>query len=313
MTKIILSTGNVMSGSPSIIRKINGGKRPRSNQELVNSLRDNFVATRLDYALVASPAIANGANTLPSPPQTPIELWTERDEKTLYIPRINWQAAGLREEANDYEITVKLFLLPGTTVQDREQYAREALDLVRKELGIQAIDLLIVSFPGMSFEGTCEKEAERINAQQGNLEEELAAWKVFEDLHNQGLAKRLGVAEFGSEKLRAFLQQTAVRPSVDQVNLQDCCNVPEPLLKLAEEESVELHVHTDCTDILPRGTLRELLGHGPQGAGVLADAANGGAGLEGELFPQWVARYVAYVKDRGVIENKGYFAGAALQ
>lgn len=225
-----------MSGSPSIIRKINGGKRPRSNQELVNSLRDNFVATRLDYALVASPATANGANTLPSPPQTPIELWTERDEKTLYIPRINWEAAGLREEANDYEITVKLFLLPGTTVQDREQYAREALDLVRKELGIQAIDLLIVSFPGMSFEGTCEKEAERINAEQGNLDEELASWKVFEDLHNQGLAKRLGVAEFGSEKLRAFLQQTAVRPTVDQVNLQDCCNVPQPLLKLAEEE-----------------------------------------------------------------------------
>ncbi|KAL6833216.1 hypothetical protein J3E69DRAFT_323363 [Trichoderma sp. SZMC 28015] len=309
MTKIILSTGNVMSGGPSIIRK--GGGNSKSNQELVNSLRDNFVSTRLDYAIDASPA--NGSNTLPSPPQTPVEVWTELDDKTLYIPRINWQAAGLREEASDYEITVKLFLLPGTSVSAREQYAREALDLVRKELNIQAIDLLIVSFPGMSFEGTCEKEAERINAQQGDLEEELASWKVFEDFHKQGLAKRLGVAEFGSEKLRAFIERTSIHPTVDQVNLQDCCNVPAPLQRLAEEEGIELNVHTDCTDILPRGTLRELLGHGPRGAGVLADAAHGGAGLEGELSPQWVVRYVAFVKDRGVIENKGYFAGAELQ
>ncbi|KAH6610819.1 hypothetical protein Trco_000839 [Trichoderma cornu-damae] len=309
MTKIILSTGNVMSVGPSIIRK--GGGNSRSNLELVNSLRDNFAATRLDYAPDASPA--NGSSTLPSPPPTPVEVWTERDDKTLYVPRINWRAAGLREEANDYEITVKLFLLPDTSVREREQYAREALGLVRKELGIQTIDLLIVSFPGMSFEGTCEKEAERINAQQGNLEEELASWKVFEDLHSQGLAKRLGVAEFGSEKLRAFIERTLVRPTVDQVNLQDCCNVPAPLRKLAEEEGVELNVHTDCTDILPRGTLRELLGHGPRGAGVLADPAHGGAGLEGELSPQWVVRYVAFVKDRGVLENKGYFAGAELQ
>lgn len=298
-----------MSVGPSIIRK--GGGNSKSNLELVNSLRDNFVTTRLDYAIDASPV--NGSNSLPSPPQTPVEVWTERDEKTLYIPRINWQAAGLREEAGDYEITVKLFLLPATSVPERGQYAREALDLVRKELNIQTIDLLIVSFPGMSFEGTCEKDAERINAQQGNLEEELASWKIFEDFHSQGLVKRLGVAEFGSEKLRAFIEQTSIRPTVDQVNLQDCCNVPAPLRKLAEEEGVELNVHTDCTDILPRGTLRELLGHGPRGAGVLADAAYGGAGLEGELSPQWVVRYVAFVKDRGVIENKGYFAGAELQ
>ncbi|KAL6859690.1 aldo/keto reductase [Trichoderma novae-zelandiae] len=308
MTKIILSTGNVMSVGPSIIRK--GGSHSKSNLELVNALRDNIHSTRLDYATDASPA--NGSGSLPSPPQTPVELWTERDDETLYIPRIDWQGAGLREDPSDYEITVKLFLLPGTPVAEREQYALEALDLVRKELGVQTIDLLIVSFPGMSFEGSCEKAAERINAQQGDLEAELASWRVFEDLHARGLAKRLGVAEFGSEKLRAFLERARVRPAVDQVNLRDCCNVPAPLKRLADEHGVELHVHTDCTDILPRGTLRELLGHGPKGAGVLADAANGGAGLEGELTPQWVVRYVAFVKDRGVIENKGYFAGAEL-
>ncbi|KAK5987485.1 Putative glutamate--cysteine ligase regulatory subunit-like protein [Cladobotryum mycophilum] len=307
MTKLILSTGNVMSAGPSIIRRGN----TRSNLELVNSLRDSFAAARQDYAL--NTPSTNGFTTPPTPSQAPVEAWTEQDSNTLYIPRINWQAAGLRDEPSEYEITVKLFLLPNTPVQEREQYVRDALALVSKELGIQTVDLLIVSFPGMSFEGNCEKEVERHNAQQGNLDEEVATWRIFEDLHKKGLAKQLGIAEFGSEKLRAFLERTSIHPTVDQINLRDCCNVPQPLKKLAEEKGIELNVHTDCTDILPHGTLRDLLGYGPQGAGVLADAANNGVGLEGDVGPHWVARYTAFVRNRGVIENKGYFAGAELK
>lgn len=296
-----------MSAGPSVIRKPGAS---RSNLELVNSLRDHFSDAQRDYATL-SPS-PNGTVNGTSPARTSVEVWTEREGKTLYIPRINWQAAGLLEEATQYEITVKLFLLPNTSVDGRAQYVKEALGLVRKELGIETIDLLIVSFPGMSFEGNCEWEADKINAQQGNLEEEIATWKVFEDLHQQGLVKQLGVAEFGSEKLGAFIKRTTIRPSINQINLKNCCNVPPPLKKLAEAEGVELHVHSDCTDILPRGTLRELLSHGPQGAGVLADPANNAVGLTGEIIPQWVVRYTAIVHNRGVIENKGYFAGAEL-
>lgn len=306
MTKLLLSTGNITSAGPSIIRKPGAS---RSNLELVNSLRDHFSDAQRDYAIHAlnSNGAFNGSSARPA-----VEIWTERQGKTLYIPRINWHAAGLREEESQYEITVKLFFMAGTAVAERDQHAKEALELVRRELGIQAIDLLVVSFPGMSFEGNCEWEADKINAQQGNLEEEIATWAVFEKLHKQGLVKRLGVAEFGSEKLGAFINRTTIRPVVDQVNLKNCCDVPPPLKKLAEEKGVELHVHSDCTDILPRGTLRELLGHGPQGAGVLADVAHNGAGLGGEIVPQWVVRYTAIVHNRGVIENKGYFAGAEL-
>ena len=96
--------------------------------------------------------------------------------------------------------------------------------------------------------------------------------------------------------------------------------LPPPLVLLAKKEGIELLTHRDCTDILPEGTLRELLGTGLQGAGVLAEKEGGegeepGCGeerLRGELVPQWVVKYTAVVKDRGVIENKGYFAGAEL-
>lgn len=295
-----------MSSGPSLIRKPGTN---RSNVELVSSLRDNFVAAQQAYARQPT---ANGGPR-PPPSLAPADAWTERQGKTLYVPRIEWSAAGLREEPSQYEITVKLFLLHGTPVSERERYVTDAVDLVFHELGVQAIDLLIVSFPGMSFEGNCEWEADKINAQQGNLDEELATWKIFENLHAQGRARRLGVSEFGSEKLSAFIKRTSVPPVVDQINLKDCCNVPPPLKKLSVEQGIELNVHTDCVNILPSGTLRELLGHGPHGAALLADPAHGGDGLPGEILPQWVVRYLAFVRDRGVIENKGYFAGAELK
>ncbi|PHH78719.1 hypothetical protein CDD80_6354 [Ophiocordyceps camponoti-rufipedis] len=307
MAKLVLSTGNVMSaGRSSIIRR--PGSTTKSNVEFVSALRAHLAAARLDYAL-EPPHVTNGAALASVPASAP---WIEREGKVWYVPRIAWGQAGLRDEVSQYEITVKLFLLPGTPVVEREQYAREALALVSKELAVDTIDLLVVSFPGMSFQGNCEWEADKINGQQGNLEDQVKTWAVFEELHRQGIVRRLGVAEFGSERLAEFIRRTTIRPVVDQINLRDCCNVPPPLKKLAEQEGIELNVHTDCTDILSHGTLRELLGHGPHGAGVLEDAANNGAGLRGEISPQWVARYVAFVRDRGVVENKGYFAGAKL-
>jgi glutamate--cysteine ligase regulatory subunit len=308
MTKLVFSTGNVMSAGPSVIRK---SGLNRSNIELVHSLRENIVAAQQDYA-VPAPA-TNGSGNHVNPQRTPLALWTEKDGNALHVPRVNWQGAGLRDEPSQYEITVKLFLLPDTPVTEREAYAKDALELVMKELRISAVDLLVVSFPGMSFEGNCEWEADNMNAQQGNLDEEVETWRFVEKLHKQGLVKNLGVAEFGSEKLGAFLERVSIHPVVDQINLKDCCNVPPNLKKLANKAGIELNVHSDCTDILPRGTLRELLSHGPQGTGVVGDATSNGASLHGEIIPQWVVRYMAFVRDRGVIENKGYFAGACIE
>lgn len=299
-----------MSAGPSIIRKRGAGSR--SNLELINSLRDNFAAAQRDYPAVNGNGSVNGSvNGLTTTASVP--AWTDRasDADTFLIPRIDWSGAGLRDEATQYEITVKLFFLQGAPLDQREVYVRDALLLVRRELGLAEgtpLDLLVVSFPGMSFQGNCEMEAEKINSQQGNLDEEVATWSIFEDLHRQGQVQKLGVAEFGGQKLSAFIERTSIRPVVNQINLQNCCNVPPPLKKVADQNGVELNVHTDCTDILPCGTLREILS--PKGAGVLASSPEADDGLKGEIAPRWVARYVAFVKDRGVVENKGYFAGA---
>ncbi len=243
---------NIVSGGPSIIRKPGAY---RSNLELTNSLRSNFLAAQQEYAHANGVANANGngngnanGNGNGNSNGTRHEhggggggrpamsVWTRRDGRILYIPRIDWAAAGLQEEPSQYDITVKLFFLPTAPVTARAQYTREALDLVFQELKVAHIDLLIVSFPGMSFEGDCEWEADKINAVQGNDEEEAASWKAVETYYYQGLVKSLGVAEFGSEKLARFVRRVSVRPAVDQINIKNCCNVPPPLDKLAKEQ-----------------------------------------------------------------------------
>lgn len=318
---------NIVSGGPSIIRKPGAY---RSNLELTNSLRSNFLSAKQDYATpLTSNTPENGLSDVESPQQpsanpptpttttpTPLSSWTAQDGDTLYIPRIEWGAdgEGLQEDPSQYEITVKVFFLGAAGPAARARHAREALALVTRELRVPSVSLLVVSFPGLSLEGGCEWEADRANASRGGAAEELATWAAAaEPLHDEGLAARLGVAEFGGERLARFLAGVRVAPRVDQVNLRDCCNVPPPLVSLAKEREIELLVHGDCTDVLPEGTLRELLGPGVRGAGVLADPAGGvEEGLRGDLTPQWVVKYTAVVRDRGVIENKGYFAGAEL-
>ncbi|KAI1778673.1 NADP-dependent oxidoreductase domain-containing protein [Hypoxylon cercidicola] len=310
MTRIILSTGNVILGGPSIRKR----GTYRSNLEFTNSLRSNFLAAQQDYAATLQNGNGNGNTSQPrenghSSRPAP-DVWTERDGSTLYVPRIDWASAGLQEDRTQYEITVKLFFLPTAPAEKRIDYITEALRLVTKELGVRDVDLLILSFPGIFFEGDCEYEADRKNATMGSDEEEVATWGLLENLHEQGQISRLGIAEFGTDKLRRFVDKVKVRPAVDQINIKNCCNVPPPLMKLAKEKGIELLTHHDSTDVLPSGTLRELLGQGPQGAGVLADGDANSSGLKGEIIPEWVVKYTAFVKDRGVIENKGYFASA---
>lgn len=298
-----------MNGGPSIIRRPASEK---SNVELINSLRSNFVASKQAFAAAANEAASDADAQKPG--HTPHTTWTKFEDEAWYVPSVDFSHTGLAEERSQYDITVKLFFLPGTSASERCRHARGALDLVLKELHMDSIDLLIVSFPGVSFDADDEDEDEDSQGGEGeDLDAMVQTWKALEYLHAQGIAKQIGLAEFGNERLERFLPRTTVKPSVDQINVKDCCVVPKSLITYAKSEKIELLTHNDCTNILPQGTVRELLGAGEKGAGVLAGLNNSSEGLKGDVTPQWVVKYTAVVRDRGVIEYKGYFAMAELK
>lgn len=302
-----------MSGGPSVIRRHTFEK---SNTELTSSLRANFTAHR------SSPPTptTNGAPNSP----TSFKSWTTQQDNALWIP--THTPSPLSEPRDSYDITVKLFYLPNVPADTRCLQTREAIDLVLKELGTSSIDLLIVSFPGISFDADDEDSdlddppsapASDIDAGDGegapeDMDTIATTWHTLEKLHEEGLVSKLGISEFGCSRLEKLLPRTKVRPSVNQINVRDCCVVPKPLILYARQQKIELLTHNDCTNVLPRGTLRDILGPGEKGVGVLAGEKEEGERLRGEVRPQWVVKYTAVVKDRGVVESKGYFAVAEL-
>ena len=300
----------MQGGRPSVIRQ---PLTQKSNVELINSLRSNFLASQQIESNGAADSPANGnTNGTKGSHTRDYRSWTgEREDGSLYIPAIDFSQPGLAEERDQYDITVKLFYLPGIPASRRCAHTREAIDLVLKELRVNSIDLLIVSFPGILFDAdddSEEEDAETSTGEPDDFDSMVQTWRVLESLQEQGMIAQLGVAEFGCERLARFLPHTKVKPSVDQINLKDCCVVPKSLILYAKQEKIQLLTHNDCNDILPVGTTRELLGPSEKGAGILASAPEADDGIQGDVEPQWVVKYTAVVKDRGVVENKGYFA-----
>lgn len=319
-------------GNSTVIRRPTTEK---SNVELVNALRSNFQAARqLEAPTNGSSNNGSTGNSHSSNgSSSDYKTWTSQHDGggTLYVPAHDFSQSGLSEERAQYDITVKLFYLPGIPVSRRCAHTREAIDLVLKELGADSIDLLIVSFPGVLFDaeddsddddGVDEEEGEGKRSQEvdaaGNdaseddFESMVQTWQTLEKIKNEGRIAQLGVAEFGCDRLARLLARTNVKPSVDQINLKDCCVVPKSLIIYAKQQGIQLLTHNDCHDILPVGTTRELLGPGEQGAGILASTPDGNDGIPGHVEPQWVVKYTAVVRDRGVVENKGYFALADI-
>ena len=295
-----------MGGGPSISQRPSFEK---SNTELVNGLKANFQASQED--LEGLDQATNGISTQNHPSVNP---WIRKEGNTLFIPEFDIADLGLSEEKSQYEITVKLFFLPTTDISKQSSHAEEAIDLVLKELQVPSIDLLIISYPGVTFDADDEtlEERDTQDLASSDLSEMLLTWKTLERLQRKGIINQIGVSEFGTERLKTFLPKTTIRPSVDQINVRDCCVVPKALILYAKQEKIELLTHNDCTDILPKGTIRELLE--PLTRQVNGNLAGDGitASLKGEIEPQWVVKYTAVVSDRGVIENKGYFAMAEV-
>ncbi|CUS09736.1 unnamed protein product [Tuber aestivum] len=285
VSRYILSTGNVMTAGAEVIRK---PTLEKSNTELVNSLRENFKAA-------SSPALPPSASPNPAATSGPEirlapEEWTKLgSDGVLYVPAESSEPHGLAEDREEYDVTVKLFYLPGVPSSSRCTHTEEAVRLVCRELGISSIDLLIVSFPNISFDA----EDEDISSEE-DVSEWVRTYRTLESLHSAKKISKIGLAEFGTTRLSQLLPQTNVKPSVDQINVRDCCVVPKPLILYAKERGIELLTHNDCTDILPVDTLRQLV---VDEFGLFKTDA--------KLVPQWVVKYTAVIRSRGVVENKG--------
>lgn len=233
---------------------------------------------------------------------------------------------------------------PSTDASTRAEYTEDALGMVRDVLGTDKVDLCIVSFPGVYFDANdeasnasnvtdCDSGDDAV-AQQEETRSFVETFAVLEKLVHDGRIGRIGLSEFGTArltKLFAGLEQqqkdkegrigptSRIKPRVVQINVRDCCVVPKELIRYAKRQEIELLTHNDCADVLTKeeiekvveegGVWDALWEHEPSPSIPEDDVALHKPKPQRrprfELFPQWVIKYTAVVRDRGVVENKG--------
>ncbi|KAI5308134.1 hypothetical protein KEM55_006478, partial [Ascosphaera atra] len=245
---------NVMTSSP-VVRSFTGQK---SNIELINGLKSNFAAAKAFTERKREEQEPKKNSKTHQQRSLDYKQWTSLspDGSTLYMPCQDFvsAASGLAEERVQYDITVKLFFLPGASTEQRCCQVTEAVSLVCEELGVDSIDLLIASWPGVTFDGGEEGPADSEDELFGDgvlisrtsttsspdqsrrrsccqdarsapatFESMLTTWRVLESLVESDTIRQLGLAEFDTARLSAFLSHVRVAPVVDQIYVRDCC------------------------------------------------------------------------------------------
>ena len=201
---------------------------------------------------------------------------------------------------------MKLFFLPDARqdVESRRNFADEAMECVANALGVEDFDTLLLSLPRIILEKDEEDySSKEFPIPEQTVKEWVNTWKVYdyclcsndeimESLQRRGKVSTLGVSEFGVIRLKALLPHVKIRPVLDQINLRDCCEVPRDLLEFAKHNNIMLMPHMDQDNPVPKETLQD----------ILDDLEV----KESVTEMRWVVKYTAIVKERGVIQNKGY-------
>ena len=126
------------------------------------------------------------------------------------------------------------------------QHVRPAIERSLADLGLDYLDLYLIHFPihlkyispeeryppGWFFDPSAEQPCMETEAVP--LAE---TWDAMEALHTTGLAKHIGVSNFGCALLRDLLSYAAVRPSVLQVESHPYL-AQEKLLRYCQQEQI---------------------------------------------------------------------------
>ena len=122
----------------------------------------------------------------------------------------------------------------------------KAIETILNELGVFSIDTIILSFPDRLYETP-------------NLTKEiiLPLWSIIETKLENNTIASAGVSDFNKNFLEQFCNYIENRnnwPSLNQVNLNTCCKMPDDLLEFAKINNIQLTTHVDS-----RGNIIKLL------------------------------------------------------
>jgi len=116
---------------------------------------------------------------------------------------------------------------------------------------------------------------------------------VLEGYVNKQKITRIGVSDIDTDLFISLYNNSIIKPTIVQINLNSCCVVPEALQEFTKDNEIQLLTHSDSKEILPQSCLAEVFG--------------GQTELKQKIPKlEWMIRYLTHVKCRGVLASKGY-------
>ncbi|XP_059643953.1 methylecgonone reductase-like [Cornus florida] len=91
-----------------------------------------------------------------------------------------------------------------------------AIHLTLRRLGLDYVDLYLIHLPVRMKEGIEGFEFTKEDLLPFDIK---GTWEAMEECHRLGLAKSIGVSNFGSKKLTQLLQHATIPPAVNQVEM----------------------------------------------------------------------------------------------
>ncbi|CEG74584.1 hypothetical protein RMATCC62417_09769 [Rhizopus microsporus] len=194
---------------------------------------------------------------------------------TLEIPDIRQTSRIHPDDRDSVEVTAKLFYLKHDD-QSLISYIDASIHHLEQLLGVASIDTFVVSFA--DNESCVEK-----------------TWKDLEAYHQDGRIRKLGVSDFDTARLKALYDNPSltVKPSLNQVNIENCCSNQKELIELGKQYGVEMTFNVDTADILTTESLSDI-------------SSKHGVTQEGTTIkPCWVMKYHVFTKRTSVVMDKG--------
>lgn len=138
-------------------------------------------------------------------------------------------------DRNKLKLTVKLFLYVDAFEQSdeyKQQLAAESIDALVKLLNLNQIDNLILSIQTDDMDQV--------------LPELKSFWTVYEKFVLNEKVRQLGTSDLNYTQLSDLYEWAKrIKPSSTQINLQNCCDIPEDLSAFSKKNSIQLLTHND--------------------------------------------------------------------
>lgn len=273
--KVTISTGNILNVN-------NAATLRKSNEELLDSLK-----------LCAECQENNKDDTAAGGNEADIQV-TKTEAQLLRANR-ELQERIKEYGRNEISIGVKLFLNKST-----KQGVEEAVTALMNILKVDYVDNLVLAYhpyetaskalpetPDVTNTASYTGDLKWSNRNEKNLQQLSDLWQCLEEFAAKKQICQLGIADLDCEALTELYTKAKVTPTINQINLANCCVVPPELKEFCTLHDIQLLTHGD-----PEILIND----------------------ENFIIPNysvdWSLRYQIHVRCRGVLTAKGYILQA---